>query len=105
MQQIIKSITEAEAKAAEIKANALERAAAIVAAAEERQAEILKLCEAECKAYREKTLKLAEEDAQKAYEQQITVKRAESAKYCADKLKDTDRAVNDVIRRVKRGNR
>lgn len=103
MQQIIKSITEAEARAAEIRADALERAAAIATAAEERCAEIAKLCEAECKAYREKTLKSAEEDAQKEYERQITVKRAEAAKYCADKLKDTDRAVNDVIRRVKRG--
>lgn len=103
MQEIIKSINEAEQRAAEIRAEATRRAAAIAEQAEERAADILKLSEAECKAYREKAIKQAEADAQKAYENEITVKRAEASKYCADRLKNTDKPVNDVVRRITRG--
>lgn len=103
MQDIINSINEAEAKAAEIKAEALRRAAKIAEAAEERCAEIAKLSEAECKAYREDSIKTAEAEAQKNYDSEIAVKRAEAAKYCADRFKNTDKTVNDIVRRVKRG--
>ena len=50
MHEILKSISEAEAKAAEIKAQALEKASLIAGAAEERSVEIAGLCDAECKA-------------------------------------------------------
>lgn len=103
MQQIIDSINEAEAKAAEIKANALKKAAAIAENAEERSAEIAKLSEAECKSYREKSIKTAEEEAEKKYVSEITVKRAEASKYAADRLKNTDKTVNDIVRRITRG--
>ena len=105
MQEILKSINEAEEKAAEIKAAAQQKAAEIAGNAEERSAEIAKLSEAECKAYREKALKQAEEEAQTAYDNAITVKRAEAAKYAADRLKTADGAVNTIVRRVTRGNR
>lgn len=103
MQQILKSINEAEEKAAEIKAAAQQKAAEIAANAEERSAEIAKLSEAECKAYREKAIKEAEDTAQKNYDDEITVKRAEAAKYAADRLKTTDNIVSDIVRRVVRG--
>ncbi len=99
----MKSINEAEEKAAEIKASAQQKAAEIAGNAEERSAEIAKLSEAECKAYREKAIKEAEEAAQKFYDGQITVKRAEAAKYAADCLKACDNIVSDVVRRVVRG--
>ncbi len=99
----MQSINEAEEKAAEIKAAAQQKAAQIAGDAEERSAEILKLSEAECKAYREKAIKEAEEAAQKNYDDEITVKRAEAAKYAADCLKATDNIVSEIVRRVVRG--
>ena len=105
MQEILKSINEAEQKAAEIKEKAQIKAAKIAASAEERASEILKLSEAECKAYREKAVKDAEVGAQKKYEEEITVKRAEGAKYAADRLKVTDNIVSEIVRRVVRGGR
>ena len=92
MQEIINSINEAEEKAAEIAENA-----------EIRSAEIAALSEAECKALREKSIKTAKEEARKNYESEITVKRAESAQYRADRLKNIDKIVNDIVRRVTRG--
>lgn len=100
----MKSINEAEEKAAEIKAAAQQKAAEIAGNAEERSAEILKLSEAECKAYREKAIKEAEDKAQTTYDGEITAKRAEAAKYAADRLKTTDNIVSDIVRRIVRGN-
>ena len=105
MQEIIQLINEAEAKAAEIKANALEKAAEIASAAEERAAGIEKLSEADCRALRDKILKTAAEEADRRYENEITVNRAKASKYCADRLKDADKIVNDIVRRVSRGSR
>lgn len=103
MQEIIKQICEAEEKAAEIKADAYAKAAEIALNAEERAADIQKLAEADCKALREKTLKDAAEEAQKRYDSDITVNRAKASKYCSDRLKNTDKIVNDIVRRIKSG--
>ena len=103
MQEILKSINEAEQKAAEIKTAAQQKAAEIAGNAEEHSAEIAKLSEAERKAYREKAVKEAEEAAQKHYEEEITVKRAEAAKYAATCLKSTDNIVSEIVRRIVRG--
>lgn len=99
----MKSINDAEEKAAEIKAAAQQKAAEIAGNAEERAAEIARLSEAECKAYREKAIKDAEEAAQKTYDDEITAKRATAAKYAADCLKSTDNIVSDIVRRIVRG--
>ena len=103
MQEIINSINEAEEKAAEIKAAAIKKAAEIAENAENRIAEILALSEAECKALREKSIKTAKEQARKNYESEITVKRAESAQYRAERIKNIDKIVNDIVRRITRG--
>ena len=105
MQEIIEKINEAEQKAAEIKANALEKAGGIASKAEERAAEIDRLAEADSKVLRESSLKNATKEAQKRYDDEITVNRAKASKYCADRLKDTDKIVNDIVRRIVRGNR
>ena len=104
MSAIIDSIQQAELKAVEIKTAALEKANVIAGNAETRCAEIDKLCEAECKAYREKTVREAEVEAQKAYDNEITVKRAEASKYASDRLQNCDKHVNDIVRRITRGN-
>lgn len=105
MQEIIKLINEAEEKAAEIKAEAYSKAAEIALAAETNAANIERLAEADSKALREKTLKDAAEEAQRRYDEEITVNRAKASKYCSDRLKNTDKIVNDIVRRIKSGNR
>lgn len=105
MQEIVNAIEQAELKAAEIKENAQSKGASIVENAEERAAEILKLSEVECRNFREKALKDAEEDAQKKYEEEIKVKRAEGAKYASSRLAASDNVVSEIVRRVVRGNR
>lgn len=105
MQEIIEKISKAEQDAAEIKEKAYERAAEIVSGAEERASDIEKLAEAECKTLRENSLKQASEEAQKRYDDEITVNRAKASKYCADRLKDTDKIVNDIVKRIVRGDR
>ena len=105
MQEIIEKINEAEAQAAEIKANALEKAADIASKAEERAADIERLAESDCKALRESSQKAAVEEAGRRYDNEITVNRAKAAQYCADRLKDTDKIVSDIVKRITRGNR
>ena len=97
MNEIIKSITEAEEKAAGIKAEALKKAAEIAAAAEIRADEIEKKCETDCKLYRENALKKAN------YDKALTDKRAEAKEYADAVLKKTDGVVNDIVRRITRG--
>ncbi len=103
MNEIIKSITEAEEKAAGIKAEALKKAAEIAAAAEISADEIEKKCETDCKLYRENALKKAERDAAANYDKALTDKRAEAKEYADAVLKKTDGVVNDIVRRITRG--
>ena len=105
MDEIIKSITEAEERASQIKAQALDKSAEIAAQAEERAADIEKLSQAECKALREKSIKSALDEAQKKYEETLSEKRAEAAVYAEKCLKKADRQINDIVRRVTGGSR
>lgn len=98
-------INEAEQKASQIKAEAVDKASRIISAAEARSADIEKLAEADCKSLREKTLKEAVEEAQRRYDDEITVSRAKASKYCADRLKETDKTVTEIVRRITRGSR
>ncbi|MGN0818703.1 MAG: hypothetical protein ACI4L9_07015 [Candidatus Coproplasma sp.] len=104
MEEIIKSITEAEARAAEIKAQALLRAAGIAEGAEARAAEIEKVTAEECKKLREDALKKAQEDAQEKYDSAIAEKRAEAKDYVAERLEHCDLQVKEIVRRVTGGN-
>ncbi len=103
MNEIIKSITEAEEKAAEIKAGALQKSAEIAAAAEVRAEEIARKCETDCKLFRENQLKKAERDAQANYDKALADKRAEAKAYADALIKKTDGAVNEIVRRITRG--
>lgn len=105
MQEIIQKICEAEQKAAEIKADATEKAARITSDADARASDIERLAEADAAAIREKTLKDAVEEAQKRYDEEITVNRAKASKYCEERLKSCDKIVNDIVRRITRGSR
>lgn len=105
MEEIIKSITEAEARAAEIKAHAIAKAAEIAEQAEARAAEMDRLAEAECKEMRERLIEAARIEAQARYEREIVAKRDEAQKYAQKCLGDTDRHVNDIVRRITGGSR
>ena len=92
-EEIIKSITEAEEKATDMKTAAYARAAEIAAQAEIRAEEV-------CKAYRETQLKAAEADAQKKYLAALAEKRAEAEAYAARLLENTELPVSKIVRRV-----
>lgn len=105
MQDILESINAAEKQAADIKEQARKKASEILESAETRAVEILTLSEVECKSLREKGLKDAEETSLKNYNEEITAKRAEAAKYASDRLKGCDNLVVEIVRRVVRGSR
>lgn len=105
MEDIIKSISEAEEKAAEIKNDALNKAHEIAAKAEEKAEEIKKENAAQLKLYRENAIAAAEAAAQKAYADSIEKQRAQAEKYADSLIKDADFYVNDVVRRISGGTR
>lgn len=105
MEEIIKSITEAEAQADALKKQALLQAEKIIEQAEERAATIEKNSAEECKAFREKTLKNAQLQAQQEYDHAIEKKREEGKTYVKERLEQCNLQVQEVVRRVSGGNR
>ncbi|MDE6868060.1 MAG: hypothetical protein K2J83_02825 [Clostridia bacterium] len=105
MEEIIKSITRAEAEAEQIKAEALLQSAQIAGDAESEVVKIAEKCEEECKLYREKEIAAAHAEADKLYTQSLDKKRAEAAAYADSVIKHTDKAVADIVRRITRGSR
>lgn len=103
-EDIIKSITEAEAQAAELKAEALKKAAEIAVRAEARASELEKTSEEVCKAYRETQLKAAEADAEKEYFRTLVERRAEAEKYASRLLEQTELPVSGIVGRITSGN-
>ncbi|MDE5943895.1 MAG: hypothetical protein K2H30_06800 [Clostridia bacterium] len=105
MEEIIKSITQAEEKAEQIKAEALSDSAKIAEAAETEIVKIAEKCEEECKLYREKEIAAAYAEAEKLYSEALDKKRAEAVAYADSVIKHTDKAVADIVRRITRGSR
>ena len=105
MEEIIKSISKAETEAEAIKADALLQCAKIAEAAETQARAIAEKCEQDCKLYREKEIANAYAEADKLYTQALETKRAEAEKYANSVMKNTDKAVAEIVRRVTRGNR
>ena len=103
MNEVLKSITEAEAKAAEIKAEALEKASVISANAEIKAEEIAKKCETDCKLYRETQIKKAEKDAEANYQNAIADKKTQAKTYADGVLKGAEAEVDEIVRRISRG--
>lgn len=105
MEEILKSITEAEQKAAQIKEAAGVRAQEIIAEAEVRAGKMREYSETSLKAYRETELKKAAEKAQEDYDGEIKKERDKAVKYADGLLKNTDFYVNDIVRRISGGSR
>lgn len=104
-EEIIKSITDAEAQAAEIKRVASEKAAKILSDAEMQAARLEQSSVEVCKAYRESQTKTAIAEAEEAYRATITAKEKETKEYCTRVLENSDAAVSDIVGRIVCGNR
>jgi len=105
MEEIIKSITEAEAEAAEIKANAQSRAALIIESAQSEAAEIAKKAETECKLLRENGLRTAERTAQDNYLNTVRESAASAENYADGVIKTAEAQVDEIVGRIVGGNR
>lgn len=103
--EIIKSITEAEAQAAELKQQAMEKAAQILADAEARAYKQEQLSAEENKSYRDSEIKAATAEAEAEYRQTLSAKEKEAKEYCAQVLASSETAVNSIVGRVISGNR
>ena len=104
-EDIIKGITQAETQASQIKKEAQEKAAAIVAEATLRAREIENDGVQLCKSYRETQIKEAQERAEKEYQTTIRVKTEEAKLYCADALKKSEASVGKIVGRIVGGDR
>ena len=105
MEEIIKSITQAEQTADGIKAEALAKSAEIASAAETEVGNIAQKCEEQCKLYREREIAAAHAEADKLYTNSLEAKRAEAEAYANSVIKNTDKAVTEIVRRITRGSR
>ena len=104
MEDIIKSVTEAETRAEEIKLSAEEKSAQILAEAEKRASEILKANEEKLKIYREEQLKAAQIASQEQYKRSIDENSKKAEEYANSLMQKTGIQVSEVVRRVTRGN-
>lgn len=103
-EEIIKSITDAEAQAAEMKRAANERAANILSDAETQAARLKQSSLEVCKAYRDSQLKAAHSDAENAYAATLNAKEREAREYCAKVLAGSETSVNKIVGRITGGN-
>lgn len=103
MEDIIKSVKDAEEKARGIVEKAEEKSASITENAAVKAEEILKACDDECKLYRETAIKKAEKDGNIAYGEALSAKRAKTAEYADGVLKNIGGTVTEIVRRITRG--
>ncbi len=102
-EDIIKSITEAEAQATAIKQDATERASQIIAEAEDKATRILQSSAEVCRAYSETQIKNARAEAERRYQETLEVESKKAREYCAETLKDANDMVNEIVGRIVRG--
>lgn len=105
MEDIIKSVNEAENNAEEIKLSAEQKAAQILADAEKRASEILKENEEKLKIYREEQIKLAQTASEEQYKKSVGENSKKAEEYANSLMQKTAIQVSEVVGRVTRGNR
>lgn len=105
MEEIIKSITEAEAEAEKIKLNAQEKSAQIFAEAERHAAEISASSQEECRLKREMSIVTAEKEAEKQYLKTVEAAAAKAKAYADEVVKHSDKQINEIVGRICGGNR
>ena len=100
MEEVLKSVKEAEGLAANIKAEAEAEAEKLIASSRARANEIRKKSEEELKLFRETALKEAELRIEKEAERVLSAKESEETKSADALLKDTSNTVSQIVRRV-----
>ena len=100
MEEVLKSVKEAEGLAANMKAEAEAEAEKLIASSRARAADLKKNAEEEMKSYRETTLKEAELRIQKEAERAMSAHESEEQKAADALLKDTSATVSHIVRRV-----
>ena len=97
---LINAITEVEAQAEQIKAEAIEKANAIVADAEKDALAMERSAAETCKEYRETQNKAAMQDAEAAYLSAIEKKKTEAKEYCREVLENADGEIGKIVGRI-----
>ena len=100
MEEVLKSVKEAEGTAANIKADAEAEAEKLIASSRARATEIRKQSEEEIKLFRETTLKEAELRIQKEAERLLSENESKVVKGADALLKYTSAYVSQIVRRV-----
>ena len=100
MEEVLKSVKEAEGLAAQIKAEAEAEAEKLIASSRARATEVRKQSEEEMKLFRETTLKEAEIRIQMEAERLFSENESKESKAADALLKDTSATVSQIVRRV-----
>jgi hypothetical protein len=103
MENMIQAITEAEEKAAAIKAEATARAEAIVAEAERKATEREKSAKDVCKAFRTTQMKLALQKADEQYASDVARVTAEAKANSEKIMQNVDSTVVKIVGRIVSG--
>ena len=103
MENMIQAITEAEEKAAAIKAEATARAEAIVADAEKRASEREKSAREVCKAFRATQMKLALQKADEQYAADVAKVTADAKASSEKIMQNVDSTVAKIVGRIVSG--
>lgn len=100
MEEIIGTIREAEETAAQMKAEAGEKSARILADAERTAAEVAVKSESDCRTLRERTLRAAQEQAQKEYDAATAAEILRAKAYADQKIGETKAFADAAVRRI-----
>ncbi len=103
--EIVKSITQAEETAAELKRTAMERATEIVDEAVKRAEQIENTAKEVCAAYRESQIKNAQAEAERAYGEMLAQNEEDAKEYCTKVLEGADSVIGGIVGRIISGNR
>lgn len=104
-EEIIKSITNMEAEAEQIKAEALAKAAAILSVAEEEISQKERIALENQKKYKEEQYKNSLEEADVQYAKTLAEKERDAKLYCEKALQSSDAYVGAIVGRIISGNR
>ena len=104
-EEMIKTITDAEEKAAQCKREAEEKAAKLLSETEAQISRTEKALEETLRAYKESQIKAAKTKAQERFEGALKQTREEAKAYSANVLKNADEQVNAIVGRQISGDR
>ena len=103
--EMIKAITDAEARAVAIKNEANEKAEALLLDAQAQVVSLKSSSEEVLKAYKDTQLAAAKNQAELAFNEEIAKSKKEAQAYASNVIKNADTAVIDIVGRVISANR